>query len=99
MVRQAAQAESRSSLETRLPRHETELVEESRDPAAHGRRYGSCAVNFSPREKHTARTCRFGKERAKEHNRDAHSGVQSSDERAGRGAKRAPLPPPPPPGS
>src|ERR1700736_3685851 len=45
MSPQAAKAESRSSLATRLPRHETELVEESRDPAAHGRRDRSCAVN------------------------------------------------------
>ena len=32
------------------------------------------------------------KEKGKEHNRDAHSGVQSSDERAGRGSIAAPSP-------
>jgi hypothetical protein len=36
------------------------------------------------------------KEKAKEQNRDAHSRVQSSDERAGRGSVCRPFPPRPP---
>src|SRR6202171_946698 len=43
---QPAKAESRSSLATRLPQHETERVEKSRDAAAaHWRAHGTFAVN------------------------------------------------------
>src|SRR6266478_9243851 len=56
ILRQATQAESRSSLATRLPRHEIELVEKGRGaPAAHCRTHGSFVVNSRRREKHEAK--------------------------------------------
>src|SRR5215813_9845476 len=112
MLLQTAQAESRSSLATRLS--QTDLVEKSRDAAANGRKRGRFVVNSRCCERHEGQNGgmpwvnRVGNRRSeailarsfsleKQGPADPHSGAQSSAERAGRGSGCRPFPPRPQP--
>src|SRR5437868_3213876 len=114
MVRQAAQAESRSSLATRLPK--TDLLEKNTDAAAaHCRKHGSFAVNLAAPETRRPKRGMLSVDRVSVRRSeatlarsfslenaepaDAYSGVQSSAGRDGRGSIAAPSPRAPQPRS